>query len=309
MHDQYIAVDGVRIRYRDTGGTGTPILLTHGIGGSLEMFLKQLETLGGSFRLIAWDLPGHGLSDLGDQPYEPGKFSVVAWRFLDALDIDKVILVGNSLGGLISLRMADTHPLRVGGLLLASSAGFARKTPLAFRLMTLPILGDLMTRPSPMAVAQQLKAIFHDAAVVSDAIRAVVARNVYKPGGAKAFVRTLRLMSWLGAQHPQLIRKSRAILQKLSQPIVFLHGREDAVLPCSHSIEAVKLTKNGKLIVLESCGHTPQFERPDAFNQILIDLVEQADSHVQARLDASSCGNAADRPNASSKLETNQKTA
>ncbi|NTF33062.1 alpha/beta fold hydrolase [Rhizobium skierniewicense] len=280
MHDKYIAVDGVRIRYRDTGGAGTPILLTHGIGGSLEMFLKQLETMGGSFRLIAWDLPGHGLSDLGDQPYEPGKFSVFAWRFLDALDIDTVILVGNSLGGLISLRMADARPERVGGLLLASSAGFARNTPLAFRLMTLPILGDLMTRPSPMAIAQQLKAIFHDPAVVSDSIRTVVSRNVYKPGGAKAFVKTLRLMSWLGAQHPQLIRTSRAILQKLSQPIVFLHGREDAVLPCSHSIEAVKLAKNGQLIVLESCGHTPQFERPDAFNQILIDLVEQADSHV-----------------------------
>jgi len=61
MADQYITVSGIKIRYRDTGRPGLPIVLTHGIAGSLELWAPQLTGLGQIYRIIAWDVPNHGL--------------------------------------------------------------------------------------------------------------------------------------------------------------------------------------------------------------------------------------------------------
>ncbi|MDH4414555.1 MAG: alpha/beta fold hydrolase [Rhizobium sp.] len=273
MKDQFIAVDGVRIRYRESAGSGVPVLLTHGIGGSLEMWHEQLSRLGGSLRLIAWDLPGHGLSDLGKQPYDPDTFSAFAWRFVDALKLDRLVLVGNSLGGAISLRMADSQPDRVAGLLLANAAGLGKETPLPFRLMTLPLLGEMLSKPGPIAVEQQLKAIFHDQSVVSEHVRAFVTRNVHREGGSQAFVATLRRMTRLSGQKSDLVEQSLAIIRRLQLPIFFLHGLQDGVLPFKHSAEASKLASHRGLFLIENCGHTPQIEVPDQFNRILLDLV------------------------------------
>lgn len=273
MQDQYIAIDDVNIRYRDTGGTGIPVLLTHGIGGSLELWNKQLDSLGEAVRLISWDMPGHGLSDLGEQPYDPDSFAAFAWRFVDGLGLNQIIVVGNSMGGAVSLRMAATQTGRVLGVLLADAATLGTETPLPFRLMTLPVLGAVMNKPGPLAVENQLKGIFHNQDVVTEEIREIVTRNVHKPGGDKAFIATLRRMTTLRGQRTKLVKHSLAILGSLKQKVVLVHGRQDAVLPFSHSVRAAETVANAELFLLEGCGHTPQVEAPQQFNQILRDLV------------------------------------
>ena len=273
MHDRYIAIDDINIRYRDTGGSGIAVLLSHGIGGSLELWDKQLHSLGATTRLIAWDMPGHGLSDLGKQPYDPDSFAEFAWRFVDGLGLNEIIVVGNSMGGAVSLRMAAIQGERVLAVLLADAATLGKQAPLPFRLMTLPVLGDLMNKPGPLAVDNQLKGIFHNPAVVTDEIREVVTRNVHKPGGDKAFMGTLRRMTTLGGQRQKLVERSLQILGSLKQKTVFVHGRQDAVLPLSHSVGAAEIARNAELFILEDCGHTPQVEAPEQFNQILSDLV------------------------------------
>lgn len=90
--DKTIDVDGASIRYRDSGGTGPTVLMTHGIAASLEFWQKQMDTADGSVRLIALDLPGHGLSGMGQQPYDPDSFSRFAWRFADALGLQDLTL-------------------------------------------------------------------------------------------------------------------------------------------------------------------------------------------------------------------------
>jgi pimeloyl-ACP methyl ester carboxylesterase len=278
MQDQFVSVDGIYIRYRDTSGSGPCVLLTHGIAGSLEMWHKQLDAADGSLRLIAWDLPGHGLSALGTQPYDPDSFSRFAWRFVDVLGVDQLFLAGNSLGGAISLRMADAAADRVLGLLLANAATLDRGVTMPFRLMTLPLLGELMNKPGPMAVEQQLKAIFHDPAVVTDEIRAFVTRNVNKEGGGAAFLATLRRMTGLGGQNAQVVARTRQIISGLQAPAIFVHGRQDAVVPVVQSVAAATLYSRAELVVLDPCGHTPQIEQPERFNQILTDLVKRAAS-------------------------------
>jgi pimeloyl-ACP methyl ester carboxylesterase len=273
MVDSNILVDGIQVRYRDSGGSGPVVLFLHGIGGSLELWEAQFVAANQGLRLIALDLPGHGLSDFGRQPYAPKTFARFVWQFADALDLDKIHLAGNSMGGAISLQMLSQQANRVQTVLLAAAATLGREGPLPFRLMTLPLAGELMSRASPMAVTQQLQAIFHPTFVVSQALRATVTRNVMRPGAQAAFLATLRQMSDLGGQREVLVSAAQAILRAATVPVLLLHGRQDRVIACTQSANAQRHAPATRLQLVNDCGHTPQLEQPAIFNAALRTLV------------------------------------
>lgn len=279
MINSKISVNGVQVRYRDSGGPGPAVLLLHGIGGSLELWAQQFVDANLNLRLIALDLPGHGLSDFGHQPYTPPSFAGFVWQFADALGLDTVHVVGNSMGGAIGLHMLVQQPARVKTLMLAAAATLGRDAPMPFRLMTLPLLGALMSRAGPMAVAQQLKAIFHPSFVVSDEVRKTIERNVMRPGAQAAFLATLRQMSDLGGQRAELVHQAQAALRSATQPILFLHGQQDSVIPLVHSQNAHTFAAGSRLQRVDHCGHTPQLEQPAVFNAALQDLIARQQIH------------------------------
>lgn len=276
MTDTHVKVDGIQVRYRDSGGAGPAVLMLHGIGGSLELWSSQFHETHRHLRMIALDLPGHGLSDFGDQPYSMKKFAALVWQFADTLQLDRVNLVGNSMGGAISLQMLAQQPARVSTVLLAAAASLGRDSPLPFRLMSLPGLGPLMTRAGPMAVKQQIHAIFAPSYTVPDSIRDTIVRNVMRPGAQKAFLATLRLMGGPRGQSKLLMEESLATLRSATTPILLLHGRQDRVIPVAHSEAAQPLNPKARLQIIDDCGHTPQLERPDAFNAALQTLLAAA---------------------------------
>ena len=273
MTDKYVDVAGTRIRYREQPGADAPLLFIHGIGESSEFWHWQLEAGIGQHRLLAMDLPGHGLSDLGDQPFDVDKFANFSLGLADALELKRFYVVGNSMGAAIAVRMAAAAPDRVAGIVLANSATLGRGVFMPFRIMTLPFLGELMTKPGKAAVEQQLKALFHDPAVVTSSIREIADRNMAKPGGQQAFLSTLRRMTGFGGQRQEIWERTRSLLKTLSQPTLFIHGKQDAVVPAQQSIEAQAITPDSKLMLLDDCGHTPQFEKPEIFNRALAEFV------------------------------------
>lgn len=274
--DTHVKVDGIQLRYRDSGGAGPAVLMLHGIGGSLELWSAQFAETNRYLRLIALDLPGHGLSDFGDQPYSMKKFAALVWRFANVLQLDRVHLVGNSMGGAISLQMLAQQPTRVNTVLLAAAASLGRDSPLPFRLMCLPGLGRLLTRAGPMAVKQQIQAIFDPSYPVPDTIRETIVRNVMRPGAQAAFLATLRQMADPGGQSRSLIEDSHATLRSAIAPILLLHGRQDRVIPVAHSEAAHALSPTARLQIIEGCGHTPQLEQPEVFSAALQTLVSMA---------------------------------
>ena len=267
-----VDIEGVAIRCRDSGGDGQPVLLTHGIGGSLELWNRQFDDAGLGLRLIAWDMPSHGLSAAAPGDTDLEAIARLAWRLLDALGVERAVLAGNSLGGAVSLRMAGQSPQRVRGLLMAAAATMSRETMLPFRLMSVKGLGELMTLPGPVAVAQQVKAIVLQQASITPEVRAAIERNVMRPGGAAHFLALLRGLTNLGGQQAAVLRRSEDLLRQLRVPTVFVHGRQDVVLPVAHSERARQLVPGSVLEVLEACGHTPQLEQPAAFNRLLVGL-------------------------------------
>ena len=271
--DKFVEVAGVKVRYRERMGEAVPIFFVHGATQSLEFWAQQLAAGIGEHRLVALDLPGHGLSDDGEQPYDPDKLARFMVAFADALSIGRFYSVGNSLGGGITIRLAGLLPDRVIGIVLANSAFIGKNLFLPFRLMTLPVIGELLTKPGPSAVKQQLSAIVYDQASITPALREVVARNTYRVGGAKVFLRSLRATATLAGMVKSVYGQSHAILKSLDMPVLFLHGKQDVVMPAKDSVAAAAMTPKARIVLFDDCGHTPQIEKPSAFNAELTGFV------------------------------------
>jgi 2-hydroxy-6-oxonona-2,4-dienedioate hydrolase len=269
---RYVTIDGIRIRCRDQGGPGLPVLLSHGIGGSLELWDRQFDGGLPGLRLIAWDAPNHGMSDLTHRTEDFDSYAAWALKLADALGLEAFIAAGNSMGAAVSLRMAGLASDRVAGLVLANAAALGPEVTPVFRLFSLPFLGEVMTKPSDKGVDLQIKSIVKNISCITPDLRTVIRRNTFKPGGTAAFLATLRSMTGVMGQRKAGWQKSHAQLAALTCPVLIIHGREDAVLPAKHSQAAARLTPLAQLLILEDCGHTPQVEAPEVFNAALADF-------------------------------------
>jgi len=267
-----VQIGPVTLRCRDSGGDGLPVLLTHGIGGSLELWNRQFDAPLPGLRLLAWDMPGHGLSSAAPGDTDLAAIARLAWQLLDALGVPTALLVGNSLGGAVSLRMAGQAPGRVSGLLLAAAATLGRETLMPFRLMTLPGLGEAMNQPGPAGVRRQVQAIVQRPDAVTPEVLAAIERNVARPGASAHFLALLRSITSLGGQKAAVWQHSHQLLRAVRAPVVLLHGAQDRVLPPAHSRQAATLVPGAELVLWPDCGHTPQLEQPEDFNRLLARL-------------------------------------
>jgi len=270
MNCQYLTIDGCKIRYLDNEKSGPVLFLSHGVGASLEFWGALITRQDNPFRMIAWDFPGHGLSDfLDDKEYRLDVFAQYAWQLLDHLKVNHVSLMGNSLGGAVSLRMLKQQAQRVDKLVLLNAALLGQDAPLPFRLMNIPFLGECMTKSVDMAFKQQVEAIFAKSYVLTNKLSEVIQRNVTREGAQAAFLANIRQFTTLCGQVKPLVVESHQIMSSMTKPILFVHGSEDTVIPLSHSENAHHLVKHSELIVMENCGHSPHVEKVPELMQAL----------------------------------------
>lgn len=269
MQTSTIIVNGIEISYRDTGGNGPVVVCSSGISQSKEFWDPQLEALSPDYRVIAWDYPNHGESGLTHKTETAPTYATFLIAFLDALGIKTATLVGNSLGGAVSLQTYLKARERVNGLVLITPAFMGKEVFFPFRLMTLPVLGNVMTKPSDKAVEMQLGGVFHDKDKITDTIRSATKRNTYKHGGADAFLATMRATLGLRGVRPAVYETQNNISKSVTCPILFIHGRQDQILPVKHSQLATAANNIARIEVIENCGHAPQLEHPQQVNTLL----------------------------------------
>lgn len=118
--------------HHEAHGSGAPILMTHGFGATSRMWDEQIEELTDSYRLILWDLPGHGESEQPETPPTAESVTEAMQVVLDAAKVERAVLVGLGIGGLVSLRFWRAFPQRVRGLVLIGTmpglrSGIARE--------------------------------------------------------------------------------------------------------------------------------------------------------------------------------------
>ncbi len=242
-------------------GTGPPVLSIHGLGATKGSFLPTVAALADRFRVIAMDLPGFGDSDkpIG-APYDARFFADAIIDLMDALELERADLIGNSLGGRIALEVALVYPERVGRLaLLAPSLAWRRprRWAPALRLVR-PELG--LVQLAPRAVVE---GIVHrlipganqgwTAAGVDEFLRAYLT-----PAGRAAF--------YAAARHIYLEAPSGdegfwPRLSRLGPDALFVWGRRDTLVPIAFERHVAETLPTARHLELD-CGHVPQIELP-----------------------------------------------
>jgi pimeloyl-ACP methyl ester carboxylesterase len=242
-------------------GGGEPVILLHGLGATKASFLPTVGALAGKYRTIAVDLPGFGDSDKPIRAaYDAPFFAAAITALLDALELDRAHVIGNSMGGRVGIELGLRSPERLGRLvLLAPSLAWLRPRPWAPYLRWVPTQLGLI-QPAPRAVVEQLvKRMIPGsdkewtAAGIDEFLRAYL-----RPSGRAAFYAAARNIY---LEEPHGPRGFWTRLPSLGVDSLFVWGRRDTLVPAKFAEPVRAALPAAEHLVLD-CGHVPQLERP-----------------------------------------------
>lgn len=263
-------VDGIGVRYIisvsdnvDAMKKKNAVLLLHGLGGSIESWINNIDEMSSSkiLRIIALDLPGFGQSDKPKITYTIKFYQQFVVKFLKKLRINKASIVGSSLGGHIAAEVTINHPDIVDKLVLIRTAG---ALPSSFK--GTPALNRYVRIIDAKNVEHIKKALFavDHKPIDDDSYARAVFQKISVPGAKDAFLSALR-----GSAHAPRLNKR---LKNIRAPTLLIWGKEDIMIPVRFIEPFVKM-KNCRVILLENCGHRPHAERPHLFNRIVTDFL------------------------------------
>jgi pimeloyl-ACP methyl ester carboxylesterase len=266
VEERNIEVDGLPIRYV-TAGTGPPLVLLHGAGDNALDWRWVMPDLATAHRVYAPDLPGSPNSARPFANYSPAFFERFVAGFLDALGIERAAMVGNSLGGLVALRLAFSEPARVTALVLVDSAGLGRAVSPALRSLALPGYGKLAVTWSKTPPGALQRALGRAMLLFARPRRIPLKwlKTQYRlgrtPGFSEAQLAAVRAQVGLRGQREVLLDQ----LPSLQIPTLVVWGSRDRVFPESQARDAVARLRDGSLSLIPECGHMPHIEYPDQF--------------------------------------------
>jgi 2-hydroxy-6-oxonona-2,4-dienedioate hydrolase len=256
---RHVDVHGVRTRVL-RAGAGPDLVLLHGTGGHLEAYARDIAGLAAHFRVTAYDMVGHGWSDLPDRPYTIDVLSGHLIGLLDALGIESAHLSGESLGGWVAAWTAAHSPGRVDRLVLNTPGNIANKPEVMARLRqsTLAAVRD----PSDATVRPRVEFLFFHTEMVTDEL-VNLRRAVYgRPGFVRAIENTLVL------QDP-VVRKDFAWepgwVGKINAPTLLLWTDHDPTGGLDEAELLLRWLPDARLHVITDAGHWPQWEKPGEF--------------------------------------------
>ncbi len=245
--------------------------MLHGLGDEADTWRHIYLPLSKSFCVIALDLPGFGRSDKPDEAYTPKFLMDTIVHLLDHLEIRRVIMMGNSLGGILSHALAIKYPERIYGLVLVDGALLQLSSiqDFSFSLMRFPFLGEWLytrLRKNPNSAYDSLRSVYQDLDGLpkkdKDFLHFRVNQRVWSDGQRRAYFSTLRnLTPW--------VRDSQAALptqlSSLQTPTLIIRGETDNLFPEEIGNGIIKVQPNASLVVVENAKHLPHQEQPTEF--------------------------------------------
>jgi pimeloyl-ACP methyl ester carboxylesterase len=259
---RFADVEGCRLHWVELGESTAkpPVVLFHGLNDCHLTWRNIAPHLAQDRRVLVPDLPGHGHSSRPDASYELRWYAHIMARWLKAIALERVDVVGHSFGGGVALVMLLEHHERIRRLLLVSSGGLGREIAVAFRLASVPYVVERFGQPF-MGVGTRLALKVTRNVVSEDEVTRLAAMNA-KSGSARVFARTVRdVINWRGQRHNLFKRANE--LGPLP-PIGVFWGKRDTIIPSSHAEALADWLDNVRVKLFEDCGHYPQHEQPDA---------------------------------------------
>ena len=260
---------GLRTNFHDLG-QGAPVLLLHGSGPGVSAWANWrlvMPELARRARVIAPDMAGFGYSE---RP--PGfAYGLDAWvrqavGLLDALDIERTDLVGNSFGGGLALALAIRHPERVRRLVLMGSVGVP--------FVLTPGLDAVWGYTPSLAAMRALLDIFaFDRSLVNDELAQLRYEASIRPGFQESFCALFPAprQRWVDA-----LASPEAAIRRLPHETLVIHGREDRVIPLANAHTLADWLPRAQLHVYGRCGHWTQIEHAARFARLVGDFLAEA---------------------------------
>ena len=257
-----IKTGAFKTNYHDVG-SGSPLVMLHGSGPGVSAFAnwnKLFSLMKDSHRILAPDMVGFGYTE---RP-EGMVYGMDVWvkqtvDFMDALNIEKADLIGNSFGGALALSMAVEHPNRVSRLILMGSMGVS--FPITYGL-------DRVWGYTPsLENMKELLGIFaYNRDYVSDDLAKLRYESSIQPGFQESFSSMFPAPRQQGVEG---MAGNEVYIRGIAHKTLIVHGREDRVIPLETSLKLIELIDNAQLHIFGKCGHWTQIERTREFADLV----------------------------------------
>jgi pimeloyl-ACP methyl ester carboxylesterase len=268
-HQRWVTIDGRRVNVIELG-SGPPVVFIHGLSGSWQNWLEQLPVFARDHRVIAFDLPGFGASQMPREKITISGYGRFVEALLAELDVSSAAVVGNSMGGFIGIELALRFPERVERLVLVSAAGLSIQYLRNERaLAVLGVIGNrlaaysgwLASRSDALArrpVAR--RAIFGIVAHRPDRLPGPLVAEQVRGSGKPGFLPALDALT----DYP-----IRDRLGEIACPTLIVWGAADKLVPARDADEFARLIPNSRKVIWPETGHVAMLERPEAFNALV----------------------------------------
>lgn len=264
------------ITHYELGGdeNGMPVVLAHGFSVPSFIYDPTFEFLTQQgFRVLRYDLFGRGYSDRPNLKYDINLFVRQLKELLDALQFQKINLVGLSMGGPITASFIDRHPEYVIKHILIDPAGARTvRLSLLLKVVRTPLVGEL------------LLGLFGSVSMVKG-----IASDLFTPQLVEEFQAKYKIqMQYQGFKRAILSTMRNGMLEsfmetykrvgKLRKPTLLIWGRQDNTVPFAYSADILSAIPHTKFQVIEDCGHIPHYEKPQEVNPILLEFLHRKDA-------------------------------
>jgi pimeloyl-ACP methyl ester carboxylesterase len=265
-------VDGRKVNYVDIGDpAGVPVVMIHGLAGCWQNWLENILPFANRYRVIVPDLPGFGQSDMPRDPISIPGYASIVHTLLGQLGVGRAALVGNSMGGMISLQMAIEYPDAVACAIAVSPAGLATRLANPERVQPAVRGVDAIMRNS-IAMREKLvrrpglrRVALWGVITHPELIRAELAWELMGGAGKAAFMPALEAI---------MRHDFSEQLGEITAPTLFVWGREDRLITYRDCDRYVKRIPGARKLVVRDTGHMTMLERPAWFNAVAADFID-----------------------------------
>jgi 2-hydroxy-6-oxonona-2,4-dienedioate hydrolase len=265
---EYVDVGPWRTRVLTVGDGERTVVLLAGTSGHLEAFTHNIRSLAQTYRVVAYDYPGHGYTTLAEADLEIPDYERHLLGLLDVLGLDAVDLCGESLGGWIAIKFAAHHPERVRTLVLAAPGG---------RMVTAGAIGrtrsvsrQAVEHPTSENVRARLQVVIHDPELITDEL-VEVRRRIYARDG---FARSMDHIMVL--QDPETRFRNRVTEEDyaaLPVPTLLVWTDHEPSGGIETGERLAATIRDGELLVIRDAAHWPQWEDAPTFNERVLDFL------------------------------------
>lgn len=260
----FVDAAGVRTRVLEAG-KGEPMVLLHGTGGHIEAYARNIPELSKHFRVICIDMIGHGYTDKPNKPYGIDVYSEHLKDVLDALDLTKVYLSGESLGGWVAAWFATEYPEYVHSLVLNTPGNVTSKPEVMAALKASTL--KAVVEANYENVKTRLEWLMFDKTQVTDEL--IQARyDIYTQPSYQEAIHHIVYLQDVEARKKFIWDPSWC--NKISVPTLLCWTDHDPTSTVEEGKLLLEMIPGSEFAVIESAGHWPQWEKVEDFNRVLI---------------------------------------